>query len=183
MTTTVAVRDAVPAEYERIGALTIAAYRALPVDHLWGGYAEEIVDVAARATSAEILVAIDDGEMRGAVTLVSDPTSPWLEWTQPGEVQFRLLAVDEAARGRGIGAALVRECVARAGGRPVMIHTTQWMESAQRLYLRLGFVRSADRDVPYEVWHDPLGHHDLPPQWVGAKFLAYRWRDEGSLSG
>jgi ribosomal protein S18 acetylase RimI-like enzyme len=176
LTTAVEVREARPAEYERVGALTIAAYRALPVDHLWGGYADDIRDVAARAASAEILVAIDDGDVRGAVTLVSDPTSPWLEWTEPGETQFRLLAVDEAARERGIGAALVRECLARARGGPVLIHTTQWMESAQRLYLRFGFERRADRDVPYEVWHDPTGHRDLPSAWVGAKFLAYRWR-------
>jgi ribosomal protein S18 acetylase RimI-like enzyme len=173
MTTAVEVREARPAEYERVAALTIAAYRVLPVDHLWGGYADEIRAVAARAASALVLVAIDDGGVRGAVTLVTDPTSPWLEWTEPGEVQFRLLAVDEAARGHGIGAALMRECLARADGRPVLIHTTQWMESAQRLYLRFGFERRADRDVPYDVWHDPSSHHDLPPEWVGATFLAY----------
>ena len=41
------IRNARPAEYGRIGDLTIAAYAALPVDHLWGGYADEIRDVAA----------------------------------------------------------------------------------------------------------------------------------------
>ncbi len=43
------IRPAQPAEYGRVGELTIAAYAALPVDHLWGGYADEIRDVAARA--------------------------------------------------------------------------------------------------------------------------------------
>ena len=42
-----------------------------------------------------MLVAVDLHEVvRGAVTFVSDPESRWLEWTEPGELQFRLLAVD-----------------------------------------------------------------------------------------
>ena len=65
----------------------------------------------------------------------------------------------------------------RAGARPVLIHTTQWLEAAQRLYARLGFVRRPDRDVPYEVWHDPEKDHDLPPEWTGEEFLAYGWPD------
>ena len=89
-----------------------------------------------------MLVAVDPHEVvRGAVTFVSDPESRWLEWTEPGELQFRLLAVDVSARAHGIGAAFVHGCLERAGDRPVLIHTTRWMEAAQRLYERLGFVR------------------------------------------
>ena len=114
------IRNAEPREYARVGDLTIAAYAALPVDHLWGGYADEIRDVAGRAAAADVLVAVDhaddaDDAVLGAVTLVTDPTSPWLEWTEPGEVQFRLLAVDPEARGRGTGEALVRECLDARG--------------------------------------------------------------------
>ncbi len=171
------IRNAEPREYGRVGELTIAAYAALPVDHLWGGYAGEIRDVAGRVAAADVLVAIDEADdaVLGAVTLVTDPTSPWLEWTEPGEVQFRLLAVDPETRGRGIGEALVRACLTRAGARPVLIHTTQWLDAAQRLYARLGFVRRPDRDVPYEVWHNAEKDHDLPPEWSGKMFLAYSW--------
>jgi ribosomal protein S18 acetylase RimI-like enzyme len=167
------VRDADPSEFERIGELTIGAYEALPVDHLWGGYEAEIRDVAMRVASAEVIVAIVEDRVQGAVTLATDPASPWLEWTEPDEVQFRLLAVDPSARGRGVGEALVRECLARAGTRPVLIHTTQWMEAARRLYARLGFVRRPERDVPYEEWFDADAVPDLPPEWVGVNFLAY----------
>jgi GNAT superfamily N-acetyltransferase len=170
----VIVRDAEPSEYERVGELTIAAYRALPVDHLWGGYAAEILDVAGRAEGCDIIVATDDdGTVVGAVTLVLDRASPWHEWAEADEVQFRLLAVDTAARGRGAGEALVRECVARAADRTVLIHTTQWMEAAQRLYARLGFVARPDRNVQYKEWHDPARDHDLPREWIGVPFLAY----------
>jgi ribosomal protein S18 acetylase RimI-like enzyme len=172
----VEIRTARPEEYTAVADVTLAAYRALPVDHLWGGYADEIRDVAGRAESASILVATE-GEDRvcGAVTLVTEPGSPWLEWTEPGEVQFRLLAVDPAAHGRGIGEALVRACLTRAADRPVLIHTTQWLEAAHRLYARLGFLRRPERDVPYEVWHERERDHDLPPEWVGAKFQAYSY--------
>jgi GNAT superfamily N-acetyltransferase len=169
----VIVRDAGPSEYARVGELTIAAYRALPVDHLWGGYEAEILDVAGRAGDTEIIVAESDGAIVGAVTLVVDRASPWHEWTAADEVQFRLLAVDPDARGQGVGEALVRECIARAGDRTVLIHTTQWMQAAQRLYARLGFVARPDRNVPYEVWHNPTRDHDLPSEWIGVPFLAY----------
>ena len=170
----IVVRDALPREYERVGALTIAAYRALPVDHLWGGYDADILDVATRAKVAHVLVAVEGDEVLGAVTYVDDTSSPWSEWTQPGEVQFRLLAVDPAARGRGAGESLVRACLELAGKRPVVIHTTRWMEPAIRLYTRLGFQRRADRDVPPEVWNSPpvVG---LPSEWIGEPFLAYAW--------
>ena len=125
------IRSVRPEEYERVGALTVAAYRLLPVDHLWGGYDRDILDVAGRVNGADVLVAVDDEKLLGAVTFVGDEGSPWLEWTQPGEVQFRLLAVDAATRGKGIGETLVRACLGRADARPVLIHTTQWMEAAR----------------------------------------------------
>jgi GNAT superfamily N-acetyltransferase len=151
------VRPARPDEYDRVGALTIDAYKTLDRDHLEDGYDEQILDVAARAASAEVLVAVEhDGTIVGACTFVSDPTSPWMEWTNPDETELRLLAVDASARGRGVGQALVEVCIARAGalGRPLMLHTTQFMRNAARLYERMGFERVPERDVagydPYE---------------------------------
>ena len=170
----VEIRNARPDEYHRVGELTVTAYRALEVDHLWGGYDDDIRDVETRAKHADVLVAVDGDTVLGAVTFVGDADSHWLEWTRPGEVQFRLLAVDDAARGRGIGEALARECTSRANGRPICIHTTQWMPAARRLYERLGFVARPERNVPYEEWHSP--GEELPPAWIGTPFLAYTYR-------
>jgi GNAT superfamily N-acetyltransferase len=151
------VRRARPDEYARVGALTIAAYQTLERDHLEDGYDEQILDVAGRAASAEVLVAVDhDGTVVGTCTFVSDPMSPWMEWTNPDETELRLLAVDVSGRGRGVGQVLVEACIARARalGRPLMLHTTQFMPAASRLYERLGFERLPERDVagfePYE---------------------------------
>jgi len=151
------VRAVVPDDYERVGELTVAAYAALPVDHLWGGYDEHMRAVAERLTSAEVFVAELDGRVVGAVTYVSDPESPWLEWSEPGEAQIRLLAVDGDVQGRGIGEALVRACIdrAREQGLTIILHTTNHMPAAQRLYPRLGFTRRRDRDVhEFEAEHD-----------------------------
>ena len=58
----------------------------------------------------------------------------------------------------------------------MLIHTTQWMEAARRLYERLGFVRRPERDVPQSEWYEPDRDHDLPPEWQGVSFLAYAYR-------
>ncbi len=168
------VRSARPDEYSRVGELTVAAYRGLTVDHLWGGYEDEILDTATRAKGADILVAELDGRVVGSVTYVGEHTSAWSEWTRPGEAQFRLLAVDAAARGRGIGELLVRACLDRAPrmAQPVIIHTTPWMVAARRMYERLGFVRRPDRDAPYEEWNAPP-IEGVPDVWIGQPFLAY----------
>lgn len=158
------IRPARPEEYGSVGDLTIAAYRTLPVDHLWGGYDEEIRSVDQRAKQATILVAAEEGsgQILGAVTYVNDPSSPWHEWAAPDEAQVRLLAVAPDARGRGIAEALMRECMGRttAAGMRLVLHTTPHMAAAQRLYARLGFRRAAERDV-----HD---FEEMP-------FWAYEW--------
>jgi ribosomal protein S18 acetylase RimI-like enzyme len=177
----ITVRRAAPAEYERVGAITVAAYEALAVDHLFGGYDDRIRDTETRAREAEVLVAVvDDAQVVGSVTYVADSASSWSEWTEPGEAQFRLLAVDPSAHGLGAGVALVRACTERAlsSNHSIMIHTTPWMETAQRIYTRFGFVRRPDRDVPYEEWNED-GYPDLPPDWTGQSFLAYGWRPSG----
>jgi GNAT superfamily N-acetyltransferase len=60
-----------------------------------------------------------------------------------------MLVVDPAARGQGVGAALVEWCIARArtsGVRSLRLSTQTGMTAAGRLYLRLGFVRTPERD-------------------------------------
>ena len=170
------IREAHPDEYELVGQLTVAAYETLEVSHLWGGYDEAILDTATRAKEADVIVAVRDGRIVGAVTYASDPESHWLEWTEPGEAQFRLLAVDANVRGQGAGEALVRFCMNRAAAdsMSLCIHTTKWMPAARRMYERLGFQRRPDRDVDQAHWDDPPVDN-LPPEWVGESFLAYCW--------
>jgi ribosomal protein S18 acetylase RimI-like enzyme len=162
--TDVTVRTARPNEYERVGDLTVDAYRALPGDHLSDGYEAQIRDVATRAQTTDVLVAVDvDGKLLGACTFVSEPASPWMEWTEPNEVELRLLAVDPAARGLGVGQLLLDAVLerVRALDRPLVLHSTQHMTAAQHLYVRNGFVRTPERD-----------ENDVLP---GYEFRAYRF--------
>jgi GNAT superfamily N-acetyltransferase len=145
---TVEVRPIQPSEYEAAGALVLAAYEALPGQDI-GPYAQELVDVAARAATAEVLVAFDEGELAGCVTFVPDFSNPWAEGLCEGEAAIRMLGVDPDSQGRGAGRALVEACIdeaRRLGRRALVLHSTTWMVTAHRLYLRLGFVRDPGRD-------------------------------------
>ncbi|WP_433387451.1 GNAT family N-acetyltransferase [Micromonospora sp. KLBMP9576] len=145
------VRRAGPGDFAAVARLTVAAYEAdgqLKGEH---GYAAVLADVASRAADGEVLVAADDatGELLGSVTFVL-PGTRYAELCRPGEAEFRMLAVDPAAQGRGVGAALVEGCVSRAvelGRSAVLICVRRgFAAAAQRLYQRRGFVRVPERD-------------------------------------
>ncbi|HEX6967322.1 MAG TPA: GNAT family N-acetyltransferase [Micromonosporaceae bacterium] len=148
------VRPARPEDYDAIAELTVAAYRAdgqldgQPIGEL--DYARELADVPARAKAGELLVAVDEatGAVVGSVLFVL-PDTPYAELSRPGEAEFRMLAVDPAFQGRGAGEALARACVDRAiesNFRAVVLCTRSFAMPAQRLYARLGFVRTPERD-------------------------------------
>jgi ribosomal protein S18 acetylase RimI-like enzyme len=156
----ITVRPATPPDYAVVGDLTVLAYRTdhqLTEDH---PYEAKLRDVAARADTNEVLVAVDEesGAVLGAVTFVL-PGSELVELSKPGEAEFRMLAVDPAAQGRGVGEALVRACIDRAVARgcsAMVICTRDFAERARRLYERLGFVR-----VPELDWTPMPGVHLL----------------------
>jgi GNAT superfamily N-acetyltransferase len=145
------IRPVRPGEHRVLGDLTVAAYAAIDpavVDE--DEYAGELRDVAGRAADAEVLVAIDDGgTVLGGVTYVPGPDSPWAEFSEPDGAGIRMLAVAPESQGRGIGEALSRACVdrARATGRgQIVLHSTDRMTTAHRIYERLGFARDVSLD-------------------------------------
>ena len=89
-----------------------------------------------------------DGSIVGAVALVlSGDFGEVL--VSDEESAFRMLVVDPAARGRGVGELLVRACLERAraaGKRRMVLSTDVRMAAAHRLYERLGFTRLPERD-------------------------------------
>lgn len=144
MRTIRAIRDD---EVAALSVITVAAYRTLSVDV--GDYRVTLADVADRARHARVLVAVDGDRLLGGVTYVPDATSVYAEFADTDGAGIRMLAVDPAVRGDGVGEALVSACVAMAradGRRRVVLHTTDAMAAAQRLYVGLGFVRATERD-------------------------------------
>lgn len=143
------IRDALPEEYGRIGALTAAVYVADGFLTSDSDYVGRLRDAGARAKDADLIVVVDgSGTVLGAVTFCLAGTT-FAEIARDGEAEFRMLVVDHAARGRGVGEALVLECLSRAraaGCQGVVLLTTPRMQTAHRLYARLGFQRVAERD-------------------------------------
>jgi GNAT superfamily N-acetyltransferase len=73
----------------------------------------------------------------------------WAEVSRDGEAEFRMLAVAPEARGQGVGSALARWCVDRAreqGCTAVVLSSLEAMRTAHRIYERMGFARSPERD-------------------------------------
>jgi len=141
------VERARPDDFARIAQLTVDVY-------VGGGlatpaYAPELADVAGRAERAELLVVRDPGgRVVGSVALVLTGDFGNVI-TSDEEAAFRMLVVDPAAQGQGIGELLVTTCLDRAraaGKRRMVISTDPLMTTAHRLYQRLGFTRLPERD-------------------------------------
>jgi ribosomal protein S18 acetylase RimI-like enzyme len=154
----VLIRPARPDEYDDIGELAVRVSLAEGYTRTDSRYNAVLRDVAPRAEKAELMVAVDGagtgtgtgtGPILGTVTYAG-LGSPYAEHvSSPAEGSFRMLVVDPAARGRGVGEALVRWCIDRAAGSEVRwlrLSTLAGMTAAGRLYLRLGFVRTPERD-------------------------------------
>jgi ribosomal protein S18 acetylase RimI-like enzyme len=143
---TITVRPAHTSELADIGELTVEAYTEFMVAD--DGYAHHLRDAVTRAREAELYVAVTGDSLAGTVTFCPQG-SPWCEIGQPGEGEFRMLAVRPSARGGGIAQALVSVCLERSrelGHHAVVLSTLPEMAAAHRLYQRLGFRRLPERD-------------------------------------
>lgn len=136
---------------ERLGEIVVAAYDAVGALEGDDEYVPELRDIARRVREAVVFAALDEagGVPLGCATYVPGPDNAWAEHLRDGESSIRMLAVDPAAQGRGVGTALVEACLARAradGRRAVFLHSLPVMVGAQRIYDRLGFRRVLERD-------------------------------------
>lgn len=148
----VQVRVATPADFAAAGRISVTAYRE--GGHFTGDaefYAAKLADAATRAGQCDLLVAVDAASQDVLGTVAYCPHgTPLTELCEEGEAEFRMLAVDPAAQGRGVGEALVRACIERArdaGCRALVLCSRSDVAfSAIRLYERLGFTRTPEKD-------------------------------------
>src|SRR2546427_277054 len=135
------IRDARPGDRDRIREVPLAAYQesAAQMPEFGEGYRQNIVATLARVEPAEQIVAERDDTIVGTILLypprrVRPPGGESMEMPWP---EVRLLAVAPAARGQGIGAALMQECVRRAraaGTGALVLHTARLMGTGIRTY-------------------------------------------------
>ncbi len=149
----VVVRDARPAERAAVRELTLDAYAEYA--DVMAPAAWALLDRAVRAAldaawAAESIVAERGGALAGSVFLFPAASDAYAGFAEPPRwPELRLLAVAPAARGAGVGEALVRECARRAraaGATALGLHTSASMTAARRMYARLGFVRAPEHD-------------------------------------
>ena len=147
----------------RVALAAFAEYRGAYDD--WDGLAARVGRMADLATAGELLVAAagagEDaasdgaalgggpgaGAVLGAVVYVG-PGREKAAFFRPEWPVVRMLVVDPAARGRGVGRALTEACVRRAArdGAPVIaLHTSPIMHVALPMSLRMGF--APEREV------------------------------------
>jgi DNA-binding MarR family transcriptional regulator/GNAT superfamily N-acetyltransferase len=154
---TVVLRPPAPGDLgwviQRNGALYAAEYGW---DETYETLVARIVaDYAARAdrTGEAAWIAEAGGERAGCVFCMrkSEQTA-----------QLRLLLVEPSARGLGIGARLVGECLAfarRAGYREIVLWTNDVLQAARRIYQRAGF------ELIGSAPHHSFGHDLLGQDW------------------
>ena len=147
------VRNATPGEFKEIGQLMVRVYSQLagfPKEDEQPAYYKMLANIGelTKKPGTELLVAVSgDGQIAGGVVYFSDMQYYGSGGTA-GQVKnasgFRLLAVDPAFRGRGIGQRLTAACIGkatRAGHGTLIIHSTKFMEVAWKMYEQLGFER------------------------------------------
>lgn len=148
------IRPVRPEELAGVGRLTAEVYVGESYVAAGADYVAQLIDTADRAQQAEVWVAVEGSQLLGSVTFCP-AGSPFREVARADEGEFRMLAVSPAARGRGVGRALVELCLQRAdelGYAATRISSMDRMTSAHSVYERLGFVR-----VPEDDWSPVRG--------------------------
>jgi len=152
------IRELLKDEFEQLGELMVAVYGNLPGfpnEQEQPGYYRMLRNIGefTRKPDTQVLVALSStNELLGGVVYFSDMAQYGSGGTATREKNasgIRLLGVGEIARGKGVGRALTQACIQRAkaqGHSQIILHTTEAMTTAWRLYQNLGFLRSDDLD-------------------------------------
>ena len=156
------VRDAILNEFPEIGKLMVNVYSQLegfPTKNEQPNYYKMLANIGSltKNPKTKLLIAISSsGIISGGVVYFGDMKYYGSGGTATREKNasgFRLLAVDPAARGQGIGKLLTNACIQLAKDEKqnqMIIHSTKAMRIAWKMYEKMGFKRSKDLDFMQE---------------------------------
>ena len=143
------IRQSKPDEVDQVKKVLVDSYEQyatiLSVEQ-WENYKNSIIDSTENSQTKTKLVALVDNVMLGACFIYDSAEKayglPDLEIKYP---IVRLLGVSPKARGLGIATELIRASCNLAqewGSDRIVLHTSDMMQSAIKLYEKLGFKRA-----------------------------------------
>ncbi|MBJ6363728.1 GNAT family N-acetyltransferase [Paenibacillus sp. GCM10012307] len=149
----ITIREAEEADKEAVLRVVLEAYQQyeqkLP-EQSWEQYKESIRLSVREGNPKARLIAELDGEIIGSVQLFLSSEAAYgradLHIDSP---IIRFLSVSPQARGKGVATLLIKESARRSlelGASLLYLHTSDMMESAVKLYERLGFERAQDKE-------------------------------------
>ena len=161
--TAIRLRDFRRTDAEDLNRMAVSAFNQFR-DHYddWPAMRARLSETSALSASGEIILAEHKDRIAGAVAYFG-PDSPKAEFFDQRWPIIRMLVVDPALRGEGIGRALSEACIAKArrDAAPIIaLHTSPIMSVALPMYLKMGFVKAHDAPpifgVAYSVYTKAL---------------------------
>ncbi|WP_291855930.1 GNAT family N-acetyltransferase [Bradyrhizobium sp.] len=157
------IRDYKSTDAEALNRIAVSAFEQFR-DHYhdWPAMLAGLSKTSALGATGEVIIAELQRSIAGAVAYFGPdrPKAPFFDQRWP---IIRMLVVDPAFRGKGIGRVLSNECIARAkrDGLPIIaLHTSPIMTVALPMYLRMGFTKAYDAPpifgAPYAVYTKTL---------------------------
>src|ERR1700738_3303059 len=147
-------------DVNRIAVSAFGQFRDIYQD--WPAMLAGLSKTSALSATGEVIIAEYQNRFAGAVAYFgpNSQKAPFFDQRWP---VIRMLVVDPAFRGKGLGRPWSTECIARAkrDGSPIIaLHTSPIMTIALPMYLRMGFVKAYDAPpifgVAYAVYTKAL---------------------------
>ncbi len=161
--TDIRIRDYEGSDADNLNRTAIAAFGQFR-EHYddWPAMLAGLSRTSDLSASGEVIIAELQASFAGAVAYFG-PDRPKAAFFDQSWPIIRMLVVDPAFRGKGIGRALTNECIARARrdrASLIALHTSPVMSVALPMYVRMGFVKAHDappiHGVAYAVYTKAL---------------------------
>ena len=157
------LRDYQNSDAENLNRIAVSAFDQFRNHYSdWPAMRAGLSKTSDLGVSGEVIIAELQGTFAGAVAYFGPDSQKAAFFDQRWPI-IRMLVVDPAFRGKGIGRALSDECIARdkRDGSPIIaLHTSPIMSVALPMYLKMGFTKAYDAPpifgVAYAVYTKTL---------------------------
>jgi GNAT superfamily N-acetyltransferase len=152
--TDVQIRDYVSSDAENLNRIAVSAFDQFRDRYQdWPAMRAGLSKTSTLSATGEVIVVECQNRFAGAVAYFG-PNSPKAAFFDQRWPVIRMLVVDPAFQGKGLGRALSMECIARAKrdrSTTIALHTSPIMTVALPMYLRMGFVKAYDAPPVFGV--------------------------------